>query len=47
MCGGSHKVQKRALDSLDLELHVVVTHSAWRLRTVLFFSGTAANVLSH
>lgn len=38
----AHRGQKRALDSLELELHVVVSYQMWLLGTELVSSGRAA-----
>jgi hypothetical protein len=43
---GAHGIQKRASDSLDVELYAVASHSAWVLRIKVQFSARAKRYLN-
>jgi hypothetical protein len=43
---GSHKVQKRASDPLELELQTIVSHPTWVLRAILLSFEKSASVLN-
>ena len=46
MCAGAHGGQKKALDSLDVELWMVVSCLIWVLETKPRSSGRAANAVN-